>query len=510
MRVLLADEDAERTGDLARALAADPLLDVVRLPPGASLPEAVARHQPDVVLVDMARPDRDALDGLRRVSTSAPRPVVLFVDEDDPGFMEEAIAAGVCSYNVAGVAPPAIRPLLRAAVALFRRHRDMAAELQAAESRLAERQVVERAKAALIRERRNRRAGCLSLASAAGDAPRGEDRGGCGTPIARTKRSGGAGMTVRLGLLRLADSLPALVAERQGLFAAEGLDVQINVEPSWSNVADKLAFGALDAAVMLPPLALAAAAGLRGPRTRLLVPMALSEGGNSVVLDAEAAAAAGCGDIRPHRTAWRLKAWVRRQAAPPRLAVVHAFSTHALLLRDWLASGGVDPDRDVELVAIPPAEVVDALAAGRIAGFCAGAPWGDEAVLRGAGQVVLGTEQIRPGHVEKCLAVAEGWAASHLEELNALMRALHAAGPLCDSEPEHAGSRGTARRAAAASSRRCDARRVARRPERAATLQGQHGRASALVRRDLVRGPASALGLARHATKYPRRCSVPE
>ncbi len=235
-------------------------------------------------------------------------------------------------------------------------------------------------------------------------------------------------------MLRLADSLPALVAERQGLFAAEGLDVQINVEPSWSNVADKLAFGALDAAVMLPPLALAAVAGLRGPRTRLLVPMALSEGGNSVVLGPAAAATAAGSAAMPAQIALRFKAWVRLQPVPPRLAVVHAFSTHALLLRDWLASGGVDPDRDVELVAIPPAEVVDALAAGRIAGFCAGAPWGDEAALRGAGQMVLGTEQIRPGHVEKCLAVAERWAVPHVEELNALIRALHAAGTLCDTE----------------------------------------------------------------------------
>lgn len=154
LKVLLADEDAKRAHDLARALAADATVEVVRLIPGASLPEAVREHLPDVVLVDMARPDRDALDGLRQVSAQAPRPVVLFVDEDDPGFMEEAIGAGVCSYNVAGMAPPDIRPLLRAAVALFRRHSGVADELRAAESRLAERQVVERAKAALIRDRR--------------------------------------------------------------------------------------------------------------------------------------------------------------------------------------------------------------------------------------------------------------------------------------------------------------------------------------------------------------------
>ena len=63
--------------------------------------------------------------------------MVLFVDTDDPGFMEEAIGAGVCSYNVASLAPPDIRPILRAAVALFRRHAAVQASLRTAEGRLA-------------------------------------------------------------------------------------------------------------------------------------------------------------------------------------------------------------------------------------------------------------------------------------------------------------------------------------------------------------------------------------
>lgn len=153
MRILLADEGAERPRELARALARDRSLETVRVTLGDSLPEAVARHQPDMVLVDLPRPDRDALDELRQVSASALRPVVLFMDEDDPGFMEEAIAAGVCSYNVTGMIPSDMKPLLRAAVALFRRHQDMAERLRDAESRLAEREAVERAKAVLIRER---------------------------------------------------------------------------------------------------------------------------------------------------------------------------------------------------------------------------------------------------------------------------------------------------------------------------------------------------------------------
>jgi response regulator NasT len=154
VKVLLADDDAERAGAVARVLAADATLIVLRLKLDESLAEAVAAIAPDVVLVDMARPDRDALDGIRQVAALNVRPVVLFVDEDDPEFMEEAINAGVSSYNAIGMPPPDVKPILRAAVALFRRHRQAADDLKQASSRLQEREVIDRAKAILIRQRR--------------------------------------------------------------------------------------------------------------------------------------------------------------------------------------------------------------------------------------------------------------------------------------------------------------------------------------------------------------------
>ncbi|MBS0640563.1 MAG: ANTAR domain-containing protein [Acetobacteraceae bacterium] len=154
MKILLADDDAERAGAVVRVLAADPDLVVVHLPASASLADAVAAQAPDVVLVDMARPDRDALEGIRQVTARNPRPVVLFVDQDDPAFMEEAIGAGVSSYNALGVMPPDVKPILRAAVALFRRHQQAQRDLQEAESRLQERAIIDRAKAVLIRKRR--------------------------------------------------------------------------------------------------------------------------------------------------------------------------------------------------------------------------------------------------------------------------------------------------------------------------------------------------------------------
>jgi response regulator NasT len=154
VKVLLADDDAERAGAVARILAADPGLTVLRLDPTQSLAESVTAQAPDVVLVDMARPDRDALDGIRLMAALIPRPVVLFVDQDDPAFMEEAISAGVSSYNAIGMPPPDVKPILRAAVALFRHHQQARNDLRDAEARLQERAVIEKAKAILIKQRR--------------------------------------------------------------------------------------------------------------------------------------------------------------------------------------------------------------------------------------------------------------------------------------------------------------------------------------------------------------------
>ena len=236
---------------------------------------------------------------------------------------------------------------------------------------------------------------------------------------------------VRLGLLRLTDAAPVVFAQVHGLFAAEGLDVSISVESSWANIADKLAWGALDGAVMLPPLVFAMLLGLRGPATPLAVPAGISLNGNAITLSGTLAAPIlEAGRPRVDEAASRL-AWAATGRPPLRLAVVHAFSTHDLLLRLFLERGGIEPHQ-VEIVVIPPPDMPAALAAGEIDGFCAGAPWGVVAAERGAGQTVALSSDLVPNHPEKCLALRAGWAAAHPGTVASLLRALHQAGEACD------------------------------------------------------------------------------
>jgi two-component system, oxyanion-binding sensor len=237
---------------------------------------------------------------------------------------------------------------------------------------------------------------------------------------------------VRIGMLRLTDSAPVVVAKARGLFQSFDLDPVLFIEHSWADLADKLAYGLLDAAVMLPPLVLASAMGLRGPAVSLVVPMGLSQGGNTVVLGGEAIK-----DSAGLPPGARLVAWLAGQNTRPRIAIVHQYSTHNLLLRYWLALTGIDPDRDIETVVVPPEQVVAALTKGQIAGFCTGAPWGVAAELSSAGKVLLGTSDIWPFHPEKCLAVRDDWAVANPDALTRMLRALMRAQVICD-QPESA------------------------------------------------------------------------
>lgn len=154
LRILLVDSDPERARSLERTLAEAGFTQVLRASGGADLIEAVRRLAPDLVIFDMALPDRDSLEGVRALSSGAPRPIVMFSDQDDPAFVEDAIGAGVCSYNLAGVSDRDMKAIVASAVALFRRYARVETELAAATAQLDERRVIERAKALLMAARK--------------------------------------------------------------------------------------------------------------------------------------------------------------------------------------------------------------------------------------------------------------------------------------------------------------------------------------------------------------------
>ena len=239
----------------------------------------------------------------------------------------------------------------------------------------------------------------------------------------------------RIGLLRLTDAAPLIVARELGYFAAENLDVLLSIEPSWANIADKLTYGFFDGAMMPPPLALAVQLGLSGgggPEA-IVVPAALSLDGNTVTLATGWSDVAGVeGAASPLAAARRFAAAIRARGRKPVLGVVHTYSTHNLLLRYWLAAGGIEPDREINFTVVPPAETADALASGSIDGFCAGAPWGEVAARAGTGFTVATSHAIWNHGTEKIFAVRRQIADEEPERLQAALRAVLRAAAYCD------------------------------------------------------------------------------
>jgi NitT/TauT family transport system ATP-binding protein/nitrate/nitrite transport system substrate-binding protein len=243
---------------------------------------------------------------------------------------------------------------------------------------------------------------------------------------------------MRIGCLRLTDSAPAIVAHEFGWFAEEGVDTELIMEPSWANIADKLAYGFLDAAVILPPLAFGVDLGLRGAGQPLIMPCNISLGGNTITLARELARAVrSLAKARGLTIAQAFAECLKDRNEPLSLGIVHAYSSHNLLLRYWLATASIEVGREVRLSVVPPARAVEALKSGQVAGFCAGAPWGEIAARTGAGEAVATSDDIWKSAPEKAFAVRAHWATENPEALEGAIRALARAGQFCDA-PENA------------------------------------------------------------------------
>ena len=239
---------------------------------------------------------------------------------------------------------------------------------------------------------------------------------------------------LKVGFIPIIDCAPVVLAEELGAFERQGLEVEIRREVSWANVRDKLALGVLDAAHILAPLPLAITLGIDSVRVPLLSVMTLGVNGNALTLsqslwrEMEDTAPDLMASGHAPLISRALGAVVRKRAlggAPPVvLASVFPYSAQNYMVRLWLESGGIDPDRDVRLTVVPPPHTVAHLSGGVIDGYCVGEPWNQRAVVLGIGRVALIGPDIWKGMPEKVLGTTETWAEKNPETLKALIKAL--------------------------------------------------------------------------------------
>ena len=235
-------------------------------------------------------------------------------------------------------------------------------------------------------------------------------------------------VNLEIGFIPLTDCAPLVVAQEKGFFQKHGLEqVTLSREPSWKAILEGVTSDRLDAAQMVAgmPLALTMGMGGKAPMPTIAA-MVMSRNGNAITLS-KALYEQGV------RSLADLKAFI--SSDPEKLhtfGMVHPTSMHNLLLRHWLASGGIDPDRDVSLKMIPPPQMAANLKAGNIDGYCVGEPWNAYSVTEGTGFVVRTDLDLWAGHPEKVLGVRENWSNKYPKTHVALVKALIEAGEYCD------------------------------------------------------------------------------
>ena len=118
-----------------------------------NLLDRIRASDPEVVIIDMALPDRDMLENLESVQSLAPRPIVLFTQDDDGQTISRATRAGVSAYVVDGISQKRVRPILDAAIERFQRYQSLTAELEKTRAELEQRKTLDRAKGILMQRR---------------------------------------------------------------------------------------------------------------------------------------------------------------------------------------------------------------------------------------------------------------------------------------------------------------------------------------------------------------------
>ncbi len=250
---------------------------------------------------------------------------------------------------------------------------------------------------------------------------------------------------LRAGFIPLVDASVLIAAAEFGFAAKEGLTLDLVKDVSWANVRDRLAFRQFDIAHMLSPMPVAAQLGLGSNPSPTITPFSLGRGGNAITLSitlfermrevsgiSETATA-----LENAQALAKVVSLMKVEDEPlPTFGVTYPFSSHNYEFRYWLAAGGIDPDRDVKLVVVPPPMTSDALAAGAIDGFCVGAPWNMVASERGIGRIVAAKQDIWPSAPEKVIGMRPDWAGAHPDTVSRLVVALDAAAHWCD-QPEN-------------------------------------------------------------------------
>lgn len=242
----------------------------------------------------------------------------------------------------------------------------------------------------------------------------------------------------KLGFIALTDAAPLFVADELGLFAKHGMtDVEVLKQSSWGTTRDNLVLGSgsggIDGAHILTPMPYLMAAGKITTNNTplpmyLLARLNLNGQGISISKEYQ--------DLKLGTDASAFKqAVAAKQAKGQKIAAAMTFpgGTHDLWLRYWMAAGGIEPNKDLPTVVIPPPQMVANMKVGSMDAFCVGEPWNAQLINQGIGYSAVTTGELWANHPEKALSLRADYVDANPNATRALLKAVMEAQMFCEA-----------------------------------------------------------------------------
>jgi len=283
--------------------------------------------------------------------------------------------------------------------------------------------------------------GAIALKGCAGNPP---GSGTAGTSPSATSPApasgGGKGLettSVRIGYIPIFESAPLIAAKEKGFFAKHGMtDVQVLKQASWGALRDNVvigeANGGIEGAQFQMPMPYLLSQGIittQNQKIPMYVLLQTSTQGNGIAI------ANKHGGKTLNLDTSKAKSYIdelKSKGTVFTAAYTFPAANQELWIRYWLAAGGVNPDTDVKLIVVPPAQTGANMKTGTMDGFSTGDPWPYRILADKIGYMSALTAQIWPNHPEEYFAMKAEWVDKHPNATKALLKAVMEAQQWCD------------------------------------------------------------------------------
>lgn len=240
-----------------------------------------------------------------------------------------------------------------------------------------------------------------------------------------------------LGFIALTDAAPLIIAKEKGFFAKYGMpDVEVVKQASWGTTRDNLVLGSqgngIDGAHILTPMPYLISTGKvtqNNVPTPMYILARLNLDSQCISVGAEYADLKVGLDVKPFKAALEKK---KASGQAVKAAMTFPGGTHDCWIRYWLAAGGIDPDKDIETIVVPPPQMVANMKVGTMDCFCVCEPWNEQLKNQKIGYTAINTGELWAKHPEKSLGMRADWVDKHPNATRALLMAVQDAQMWCD------------------------------------------------------------------------------